>query len=328
MSIEGEGLSIVVPIRNEAEILPEFVEEVWRALGDVSGPVELILVDDGSTDSTWQEVVRLAAGDSRIRGVRLSRSFGKEAALFRGLRLSRGKAIVTMDGDLEHPPSIVPRMLELWRNGARLVNGVRTDRAGRTLAYRAVSALFDRVMMASTGLRLEGATDFKLLDRLVVDAVLAMPERTTFYRGICSWVGFPTADVSFEVRARSERRSRWGTLALVRFGLDALTSFSAAPLWMFGAAGMAFLALAGLLGLQTLYNYVSGHALTGFTTVILVSLAVGGMNLLGISVVGVYLSRVYAETKGRPRSVVSEQVGTLEALGTVGSAGPKGGEEP
>ena len=304
------NLSVVVPIRNEAELLPSFLEAVLKTLDSVGGESEVIFVDDGSTDSTWQEVVRLAGTDPRVNGVRLSRNFGKEAALYRGLQLSRGRGVVTIDGDLEHPPSLIPRMVELWRSGARIVNAVRVDRGARSWAYRAAAALFDRAMATCTGLRLEGATDFKLLDRQAVEAVLSLPERTTFFRGICAWVGFPSADVCFEVEPSRGRRSRWRWAILARYGLDALTSFSAAPLLLFGAAGLAFIALSGVLGLQTLYNYFSGRALTGFTTVILVSLAIGGMNLLGISVIGLYLSRVFTETKGRPRSVTFEVVRT------------------
>jgi glycosyltransferase involved in cell wall biosynthesis len=302
-------VSVVVPVRNESAGLGAFVAALRDALGSAKGQFEVIFVDDGSTDTTWKEIVGQAGADSRVKGIRLSRNFGKEAALFRGLEASTGMAVVTMDGDLEHPPVVIPRMLEMWEGGAKIVNAVRADRSGRSFIYRAASALFDGLMGWMTGFRVRGATDFKVLDRQVVEAVLSLPERSTFFRGICAWVGFESAEVPFEVPSSPGRQTRWQPLALVRLALDALTSFSAAPLWAFGFAGGAFLAAAAVLGLQTLFNYLAGRALTGFTTVILVSLAVGGMNLLGVSVIGLYLSRVFTETKLRPRSLVSEAVG-------------------
>lgn len=294
-------LSIVVPVRNEeAQILP-FVNAVASVLTGVD--FEIIFVEDGSTDGTWRAIRDLAAADSRVGGFRLSRNFGKEAALWLGIEAAAGAAVLVMDVDLQHPPQLIPRMLELWRSGsAKIVEAIKRRRSKEPLWYRLLSRAFYAILARGTDFDFVGSTDFKLLDRSVVDVLKTLPERVTFFRGICSWTGFDRAGLEFEV-PETMRPTRWNFFRLVRLSVDAITSFTPWPLFIVAAGGIAFGGFALILGVQTLYMYLSHKALTGFTTVILLVLIVGAGIMFGLTILGLYVSRLFEEVKARPRAL-------------------------
>ena len=283
-------------MHNEAVTAPKLVEALDRVL---DRPYEVVCVDDGSTDATNQVLHDLARQDARVVPVTLSRNFGKEGALSAGLEIARGDAVILMDADLQHPPEVIPSLLDKWDEGFDVVNAVKADRGRESLAYRACAAMFYRLMGSSMRERMDGQSDFKLLDRQVVDAVLACEERNRFFRGLVAWLGFRVAEVPFTVAERAGGTTSWGLMGLVRYSVKSLIAFSSAPLLSIAWVGFLTMGAAALLALQTFYNWWTGAALDGFTTVILAVLIMGGAILLCQGVISLYLAVIYDELKGR-----------------------------
>lgn len=294
-------VSLVVPVHNEERQVKPFAAAVASFLQGVA--FEIVFVDDGSTDGTWREVAALAAADARVGGLRLSRNFGKEAALWSGIEVAAGAAVVVMDVDLQHPPSLIPQMLDSWRSGKwKIVEALKRRRTKERFWYRALSHAFYWILRRGSGVDFTGATDFKLLDRSVVDMLRSFPERVTFFRGITSWTGYDRIGIDFEV-PEATRQTRWSFTRLLKLSVDAITSFTPWPLFIVAGAGVTFAAFAVILGLQTLYMYLSHRALTGFTTVILLTLIVGSFIMFGLTILGLYVSRLFEEVKARPRAL-------------------------
>lgn len=306
---ESPTLSLVLPCLNEASHIADSVRVIARTLDEIGLEYELILVDDGSTDATWNELRRLALEFPRMRGLRLSRRFGKEHALCAGLEAARGEAVIVMDADLQHPPSLLPAMVRAWRDeGSEVVEAVKEDRGKESLPARFEAGLFYSLLRRLSGFDLSGASDFKLLDRKVLEAWRAMPERNLFFRGMSAWLGFRRKEIPFTVQARAAGRSGWTTRGLMRLALTGITSFSSVPIHIVTGIGVLFLFFALVLGVQTLWNKLTEKAESGFTTVILLVLIVGSLLMIGLGVIGLYVSRIYDEVKGRPRYVVAERL--------------------
>lgn len=304
--MNGVKISIVVPVRNEERQIAAFVAEMGGVLGATA--FEILFVDDGSTDATWAAIAGAREQDARVGGVRLSRNFGKEAALWAGIEAARGDAVVVMDVDFQHPPALVPGMVELWLSGrAKIVEARKVQRGREPFWYRTFSRLFYWILRTGTGLEFRGSTDFKLLDRSVVEILKTLPERVTFFRGITSWTGVERASIEFDVPPGG-RPTRWSVMRLIKFSIDAITSFTPWPLFVVAFAGVVFALFSVILGIQTLYMFFSGRAVTGFTTVILLTLIVGAAIMFGLAVLGLYISRLFEEIKGRPRSIVVEKL--------------------
>ena len=283
-------------------------EEAGRcARSRVIRAFEMVLVDDGSTDATWEKIEQAAAQDSCIIGISFSRNFGKEAALCAGLDAVTGDAVVLLDGDLQHPPEVIPEMLELWRDGYEVVEGVKASRGKESLAHRLSAKLFYSIFYRASGFNLGDASDFKLLDRKVVEAWKALGEKDTFFRGLSCWLGFKRTQVSFDVQARETGSSKWSFLRLLKLSLHAITGFSAAPLYIIVVIGLILEVCFLVLGLQTIVNWLTGQAASGFTTVILLQLLIGGSILLSLGLIGLYLARIFVEVKDRPRYIVSRR---------------------
>ena len=300
-------VSIVAPVYDEGAGVDRFVDRLGEVLADAGVRYELVLVDDGSRDDTWDRVVRLGSADARVRGVRLSRNFGKEAAVIAGLEHAGGDAVVVIDADLQHPPAAIPAMLDQWRAGAHVVAAVKRNRAGQPAANRLASRAFNAGFTRLTHVDLADATDFRLLSRPAVDALLRLPEHSPFFRGTSSWIGFRRASVEIEVDERAGGASRWSVGALARLAVNGLTSFTSAPLHLVTLAGLAFAGFAVLLGAQTLIRWLSGDSVAGFPTVILLLLIMGTFVLLGLGIIGEYLARIHEEVRGRPRYLVQER---------------------
>lgn len=231
-----------------------------------------------------------------------------------GLDRARGDAVVVMDCDMQHPPEVVPEMVRLWlEDGYQVVEGVKNTRGGESAGRRWTANGFYGLLRSASGIDLHNASDFRLLDRAAIDAWKRMPERRTFFRAMSTWVGFSRTQVAFDVAPRAGGTSRFSTRRLIGLAMDAITSFSAAPLHLATWAGMVLLALFVLLAAQTLYMKLSGKAVAGFTTVILLLLVIGGTLLLSLGVIGIYIAKIYEEVKGRPRYLVQED---LNAQGT------------
>src|SRR5204862_7007610 len=292
------SVCIVMPAFNEEQALAGTVAAVQQQL---PAEHEIVVVDDGSTDGTWSVIGALATGDPRVRGIRLSRNFGKEAAIAAGLESARGDAAIVMDCDLQHPPQLLGEMIAIWQRGdAEVVEAFKRTRG--PLLSRAFYALFERL----SGIDLVGASDFKLLDRRVIDTYNRLRERSVFFRGLTAWLGFRRAAVHFDVPARSSGDSRWTRAKLLGLAVTAILSFSPIPLFIVPGLAAIFFVFSVLLGAWALYLWAVGRAVSGFTTVILLILMSGSMILAGLGVIGLYLAKIYDEVRGRPRSIVSE----------------------
>jgi dolichol-phosphate mannosyltransferase len=321
MSADPE-LSVVVPLYNEAAVVPRLVEVVVGVLEALGRPFELVLVDDGSGDGTADVIDRLAATDPRIAPVVLSRNFGKEAALAAGLDAARGAAVVLMDGDLQHPPEVIPELVARWDAGAHVVHGVKEHRGDESAAYRAASGVFNGLMSTAIGRDFSRESDFKLLDRVAVDAVCALPERVRFFRGLVAWVGFQTDEVPFRVADRVGGDTSWSTWSLARYAVRNLVAFTSLPLRIIAGVGFAVTGFGVLLSLLTLYNWANGTAVDGFTTTIIAVLVVGGANLLSLGVVSLYVAVVYEELKARPVYVAHPDVAPAAEAAPAGVEAP------
>jgi len=309
MQVSRPCLSVVVPLYREGRQVRQTVAALAEVFRSLDATYELILIDDGSPDDTWQAITEAASRYGFIRAVRLSRNFGKEASVCAGLEMARGDAVVVMDGDLQHPPALIPEMLRLWRQGdADVIDAVKQDRGKESALSRIGANLFYRSFNALAGQDLKNASDYKLLDRRVVDAWLQMRERSVFFRGMSAWLGFRHKQVYFAVPERQNGASSWSTLKLVRLALTAVTAFSTAPLHLVSAAGAVFAVFALILGTQALYLKLTGSAVTGFTTVILLLLIIGCVLMFALGIIGEYLARIYEEVKARPRYVVAERI--------------------
>ncbi len=303
-------LSIVIPAYNEADLLPDTLSAVRSQLDRVEMAHEIIIVDDGSSDGTWDLLSRMSRQQPEIKVIRLSRNFGKESALAAGLKFASGNAVIVMDCDGQHPPELIPEMVRRWREEtADIVEGVKTGRGNEPIFSTLRARVFYWLMKKLTGMDLDNASDFKLINRKVVDAHNSLPESARFFRGIISWMGFKRVQIPFSVGQRTTGRSRWSLLQLIRLALRASTSFSSVPLHLITIMGTVTLIVSAILGIQTLYMKFSGAAVSGFTTVILLLLFIASVLMLSLGIIGIYISRIFEEVKQRPRFVVRETIG-------------------
>jgi polyisoprenyl-phosphate glycosyltransferase len=302
-------LSVVIPVFREGVHLPTILAAVRSSLDQCNLPYELVLVDDGSPDDTWRIIAAEAKSFGAMRALRLSRNFGKESALCAGLEHARGEAVIVMDADGQHPPSLIPDIVRMWEtSGAEIVEAVKRRRGRESLSSKLGASLFYFILNKLSGFHFKGASDFKLMNRKAVDAWLEMHERNVFFRGMTVWMGFTTVQIPFEVVPRSAGQSTWSVLKRLKLALVGITAFSSFPLHFVTFAGALFLGLSLLLGLETLYLKLAGRAVSGFATVILLELIIGSFLMISLGIIGEYLARIYEEVKGRPRYIVTESI--------------------
>jgi glycosyltransferase involved in cell wall biosynthesis len=302
-------ISVVIPLYNEGSHLRELVSDLRKALQQTGCRFEIVVIDDGSSDDTWAKIKDEARMCSDLRAIRLSRNFGKELALCAGFERAQGNAVIVMDGDGQHPPSLLPLMIETWRtSGADIIEAVKRRRGRESLASKFGALTFYVILNKLSGFDLKGASDFKLIDHRVLDTWLTMRERNVFFRGMTAWMGFRTVRIPFEVAPRRAGKSGWSYLRRAKLALIGITTFSSFPLRLVTFAGMIFFLFAVGLGVQTLYLKLAGRAFTGFATVILLELIIGSLLMISLGIIGEYLARIYEEVKGRPRYIVSESI--------------------
>jgi len=308
-SLSTRLVSVVIPLYKEGSDLGVFLSDLKSALDQTRHPFEIVLVDDGSPDDTWERITDKARTLPNLGALRLSRNFGKELALCAGLERARGDAVVVMDGDGQHPPSLLPLMIEKWdMSGADIVQAVKIKRGRESLAGKLGALLFYLILNKLSGFELKGASDFKLMNRKAVNAWLAMRERNVFFRGMTAWMGFSTVRIPFEVATRRAGKSGWSYFKRWKLALVGITTFSSFPLHLVTFAGVIFFLFAVGLGIQTLYLKLVGRAFTGFATVILLELIIGSLLMISLGIIGEYLARIYEEVKGRPRYLVTEAI--------------------
>lgn len=300
-------LSVVVPVYNESESLPIFLGRIQPILDGLGlASYELVFVDDGSVDNTWAVLQDVCS--PQVRRLRLSRNFGKEAALTAGLDASRGEAVVVMDVDLQDPPEILPDFVALWREGYDVVYGARADRRSDDFRKRASSRAFYRLfnVLSDDPIPVD-AGDFRLMDRAVVEAVRAMPERSRFMKGLLAWPGFSTTSVSYVRPARAAGTTKWRYVRLWGFALDGLFNFSSKPLRVWTYLGLTTMVVGfGFLFLVMLLAQLGQRAPSGYPSLLGVVIALAGVQILGLGMLGEYLSRVFIEVKARPLYIVRD----------------------
>lgn len=282
---------------------------IGAVLCSASIEYELIFIDDGSRDATWARISDCTASDAHVAGIRFSRNFGKEAALLAGLSYAKGDCCVTLDCDLQHPPEKIVEMYELWEQGFEVIEGVKSSRGKEGAAHALFAGLFYQLMGKAAGFDMSSTSDFKLLDRKAVDAILSMPEKDTFYRALSGWVGFRSVSISFDVAARSVGESKWSPIKLVQYAIQQITSFTTAPMQIVTVFGVIMLLLSIALGIQTLVHKLTGTAEAGFTTVIMVMLFTGSIIMISLGIMGYYMTKMFDEIKNRPRFIVAEYRG-------------------
>lgn len=298
-------LSVVLPAYNEEQNIANTAGALSGLLEREGIDYELVFISDGSKDGTYAEIRKASAQNPRIKGAQFSRNFGKEAAIFAGLELASGDAVVVMDCDLQHPPQTIPLMWEKWKAGAEIVEGIKSSRGKESLGYRLSAGLFYRIMSRLIKIDMNASSDFKLLDRKVVNVLLELPERNTFFRALTFWAGFRTESVEYEVQKRQFGKSKWSLWSLMKYAVTNATSFSTMPLQIVTVTGAASIVGSVILAVQTLVRYLMGASVEGFTTVILLILIIGGFIMLSLGIIGHYLARIYEEVKGRPKYIIS-----------------------
>jgi dolichol-phosphate mannosyltransferase len=313
--IDQPELSVVIPVFNEEININPMYDRLLSALSDKVSSLEILYVDDGSADTSWEKITALATRDERVRGVRFARNFGHQAALTAGVDVARGQAIVIIDGDMQDPPEVIPEMVDRWREGFEVVYGQRESRDGETWFKLATASAFYRILRGITNVDIPVDTgDFRLMGPRAVAAFRAMPERNRFIRGLVSWIGFPQTAVMYQRQARQAGGTKFPVRKMIRFALDGITSFSFFPLrlatWTgFGVSIFAFLYIVVVLILKA-----TGVSWLGYTSLMASILFLGGVQLLMIGIMGEYLARIFDEVKRRPLYLVGERTDGDEAV--------------
>lgn len=315
------GLSIVVPCFNEQDCLGALHERLSASARKAVGEdYEIVLVNDGSRDSSWQRMLEMAKTDRHLVAVNLSRNHGHQLALTAGLDLCRGETVMIIDADLQDPPELLPEMMQVMREeGADVVYGVRRSRSGETAFKRATAHGFYRLLSRATEVDIPLDTgDFRLMSRRALDALLAMPEQARFIRGMVAWIGFKQMPFAYDRQERFAGSTKYPLKKMLRFALDALTGFSSAPLKLASHAGLALSVGSMVLILYIAYAWAAGHSIQGWTSLMLVVVVLGAVQMFVLALMGEYIGRLYNEAKRRPLYVVQEVAGEGRREATLG----------
>lgn len=303
-------VSIIIPVYNEELQVYSNVVKIMSILLENHVENQFILVNDGSTDNSSKEMNELYKNYDNISIIELSRNFGKEAALCAALENASGDACIIMDCDLQHPPELIPKMINLWRKqGYDVVEGVKLIRGKETLFHKFATSAFYEIFNKVSGINLNSASDFKLLDRKVIEAWKSMHESITFFRGMSAWVGYNRIQIPFYVQERTCGKSKWSLGKLMKLGINSVTSYTSLPLYVVAWLGIIMMIVDGILFVQTLYMKFNGKAFTGFTTVIILILAIGSCIMTSLGIIGIYISKIYDEVKKRPRYLIANKHG-------------------
>ena len=307
-------LSVIIPAYNEELSVERAYRTISRILADANIENEIIFVDDGSTDNTYKKIQDLASTEKNIHGLHFSRNFGKEAAISAGLSGAMGDCGVVLDCDLQHPPEKIVEMYRLWQEGYEIVEGIKKSRGKESRLHGFAARSFYSVISAMVGFDMQNASDFKLLDRKVVDILNKIPERKGFFRAISFWVGYNKTTVEFEVEERLEGVSKWSPAGLLKYAISNISAYSTAPMQIVTVLGFMMLLITAVFSVWALVDKIRGIALEGMTTVIIILIFIGSIMMISLGIIGYYVARIYDEIKGRPKYIVSAQCRSKEEV--------------
>lgn len=302
-------LSIIIPAFNEEGNITKIVDVIDNLMTENKIDYEIVFINDGSKDNSWQEICAVAKKNSNISAVNFSRNFGKESAIFAGLKYAKGDACVLIDCDLQHPPKKIVEMYRIWENNdVDIVEARKSSRGKENFLYKLFSNFFYKLIRVESGIDMKNTSDFKLMSRQVIDSLNEMPERLTFFRAMSSWVGFKTETVYFDVEERQIGKTKWSLRKLINYAISSITSYTSAPMQLVTVVGIITFIISVILGINTLYNKLSGRSLEGFSTVILLQLFTSSVIMFSLGIIGYYLAKIYEEIKRRPRYIVNEVI--------------------
>lgn len=300
-------ISVILPAYNEEAMIEMTGNVISGILERENIPYEILFVDDGSTDGTWAGIMNLSEEKEEVRGISFSRNFGKEAAMVAGLAEAHGDCAVILDCDLQHPPEKIVEMYRLWEQGYEVIEGVKNSRGRESGVHKLAAKTFYSLISTASGFHMENASDFKLLDRKAVDAIVGMKEKYTFFRALSTWVGFRTTSVTYNVQERAAGESKWSTSGLVRYAVNNITSFSTAPMQFVTVCGVLVFIVSFISGIIALTRKLNGQTLGGFTTVILLQGFIGSIIMISLGLIGFYIARIYEELRERPKYIISRR---------------------
>ena len=304
-----DKISLVVPCFNEQDNIVPFYDAILKVFNDIPATFELMFVDDGSSDSTFERIQALHEKDERVKCISFSRNFGKEAALFAGIRNIDGDCTVVLDADLQHPPVLIKEMYKLWREGYEVVEGIKQARGKESAIHGFFTKLFYRMISHAVRIDMVNSSDYKLLDRKVTDELAKLKERNTFFRALSFWVGFKTTSVYYEVADRVSGRSKWSTRSLMKYAIKNVICFSYLPLHIISIVGILFVLIALGIGIDALLSYLRNNAASGFPTIVFLMLIGFGGCLISLGIIGVYIAQIYDEVKKRPQYIIGRRIG-------------------
>lgn len=301
-------LSVVLPAYNEELMVGKTCRVLREVLDGAGIAYELVLVNDGSSDNTWEEIVKAGKKDKNVLGVHFSRNFGKEAAVFAGLAQAAGDVIAVMDCDLQHPPETLVEMYHLWEEGYEVIEGIKKSRGKESALHKKSANFFYGIMSKATNVDMQNASDFKMMDRKAVNSILSLPERNMFFRATSSWVGYKTTSVKFEVQEREAGESKWSTWSLIKYAFTNIVAFTTLPLQFVTVGGCVCFFGSMLLAIYSLVQYFRGYAVAGYTTTLMVLLLIGSAIMVSLGIIGYYIAKIYEEVKRRPRYIISKVI--------------------
>ena len=300
-------VSIIVPVHNEKDNVTVMAKAIKRVFADLDYSYNLIFVDDGSTDLTLHEIKKLAIQDKHIRYVSFSRNFGHQAAIKAGLDKADGDCVITLDGDMQHPPQLIPQLLEKWEEGYDMVYTVRKEDKKLPFTKRVTSNLFYRIINRLSDIKIEkGAADFRLMNRNVVDVLKNLQEFEPFFRGLVKWAGFKQVAIEYQPDQRKSGESKYTSKKMIKFALQGITSFSIRPLYAAIYIGFLCAAFSTLYIPYAIYSYYFGYTISGWTSVIVIIVFFGGLQLMILGIIGIYLGKLFMQNKHRPIYIVKE----------------------
>lgn len=300
-------LSVIIPAYNEEEMIKKTSETISGILDEENIDFELLFINDGSSDNTWKVIDEESTRNKRVKGVCFSRNFGKESAVFAGIAEACGDCCVVLDCDLQHPPEKIVDMYRLWEQGYEIVEGVKTSRGRESAMHKFAAKSFYNIMSESVGFDMSRASDYKLLDRKAMNVLLNMNEKNAFFRALSSWIGFKSTEVEYNVREREAGESKWSTKSLIKYAITNITSFTSAPLHLITISGWIVALLGFGFSVEALYrHFFIGNDQPGFTTLIVLVCFTSAMIMIGLGIIGIYISKIYDEVKGRPRYIIDK----------------------